>query len=250
LKECRKEDRVGPYEFLAVFDYLTNKPIGELVNLSNGGAMMITPGPIKSATLLMCRLKLAGQKMGCYEIIFKAECRWCRKNISTGMWESGYKLNVTGKNKEILSYLILSLKLGYWGNKNVTDVKTVEMDNRRKSNRYELNKPLPVFEHHNYRQLGELADLSTQGALLITKEPISVDDLLCYRVLLAKKVFKQDYMIFEAKCMWSRKGKDGDYYESGHKIVNISEKDAVISLHLMTNCSKKQQTKKRILIVN
>lgn len=249
MRERRKHKRQNSDKYPTVYDGLTTELIGGLANLSPEGAMFITSGPIKASTSFRCRVELSPQILGLNEIVFDAECRWCRKNIKIDRWESGYSLKMTGINKELISYLTLSYKLDYWDDGNLRDVITIEMENRRKSARFELDEPLPVFELHNYRQIGVLADLSTQGVRLITHKPIDKNGLLCCRVMLSKKVFQQDYLIFDTKCMWCRKEKGSVKYESGHRITNISEQDAAIILHFLIHYAKAQQTSKRIHVV-
>jgi len=249
LKERRKLERETPEKFLAVFDERNGEKIGQLANISYHGAMLITPDPVKTNTLFHCRVELTRPIMDREVIVFQAQCRWCRKNVSSGRWESGYKLTLEGVNAEMLSYLILSIKLGHWGDKNLKGVDTVEMDNRRITDRYDLDRPLPVFEFNRYRQIGELADISPKGARLITDKPIKKGDRIRFRILLPRKIFRQEYLVFEGQCRWSRRDKDGIRYESGYEMVDIDETDSVIILHLMIHYAHLQPTEKRIQIV-
>jgi len=249
MKERRKHQRQKPKKYPTVYNFYTGKPIGLLANLSSAGGMIITPGPIKTSTTFRCRVELAGKVLGRNEIVFDAECRWCRKNVKAGRWESGYRLKMTGIDAELVSYLTHSLEMDDIGDRNFGEVATIDLENRRKSTRYDIDTFLPVYEQHSYRQIGRLADLSTRGVRLITQKPVEKNDLLHCRIVLPTKVFQQEYLIFNARCMWCRRSKDGASYESGYEIENVSEQDASIILHLLIHFTKIQQTKKRIQVV-
>lgn len=249
MNDRRRNRRRIPKQNLPVLDLTTGKPIGELANLSSEGAMFITPKMIRTNTKIKCRLVLARPIMGKDEIKFKADCRWCRKNIKSGKWESGYKLEVTEVNKELISYLTLSFELGHWGDKSARSANIIELENRRKSERYEFEEDFPVFEHDNYRQIGELGDLSVKGIRLVTTKKFSKGDSINLKILLPQKVFQQEYLVFKAECMWNKQRKNSSDFESGYKIVSISEKDAVIILHLLIHYSKAPKSGQRTMVV-
>jgi hypothetical protein len=249
MRERRKHTRQGVQEYLTVYDCSTGEPIGRLANLSSEGAMFVTSGPVKATAAFRCRVELVRPILGRDEILFDAECRWCRKNVKRDRWESGYALRMTGIDADLVSFLTLSFKLGDLGAEEVPDITVVEMENRRKSVRYEFEEPLKVYEQQSYRQIGQLADLSTHGIRLITRDPVSKDDLLQCRVLLPRKVFRQEYLVFDAKCMWCRRGTNSVQFESGYEIVNISDQDVTIILHLLIHYADAQQEKKRVEVI-
>jgi hypothetical protein len=249
MHDRRKSQRQSPKEYPVVYDRKTNRPIGGLANLSPEGAMLITPEKVKTGTVFTCRLDLIRPILDQTRVTFDAECRWCRKNIKANRWESGYLLTVSGVNAELVSYLTLSFKLGACGDSEVRDITTVELENRRNATRFDLKKPLPIFQQHHYLQLGELVDLSITGARLFTDRPIEKDSIINYRVLLDRKIFGQEYLLFDACCMWCRPVTDSNRYESGHVIVHISEQDAAIVLRLMMRHANLQESTKRFRVV-
>ena len=233
---------------MPVHNQKTGEPIGELVNLSSEGAMFVTPEPVRTTTLLHCRVDLPQRILGRAEIIFKALCLWSRKNVRAGCWESGYRLKLTGIDAELVSYLVLSFKLRDWGDANMPQVRTVELDTRRTTVRCEFDSPVPIFDLHSYRQIGDLADLSFGGLRLFALEPIDKGAVLACRVRLPRKVFQQEYLIFEAECMWCR-GKQDGRYETGLRISTISKEDAAIILHMLVHSDRIQRTKMRLQVV-
>jgi hypothetical protein len=248
VKERRIQERVASTRYLTVYDRTNGKAIGGLANLSEEGAMFVTPGPIRAGTVIECRFDLPYEIMGQTEIVFDAECRWSRKNVKESRWETGFKLAVTGINRSLVSCLMLSLKLEDWGDREIRDVPTEDMANRRESVRFELDKRMEVFELRSYRKMGELADLSIQGLRLVTDHPIAKGEIVGCRVRLFKRIFQQDFIYFEARCMWNRKRKDGKC-ESGYRFVNIGHQDVAIILHLIIHHGEEQNTQKIVQIL-
>ncbi len=248
MENRRKHPRLAPKEFLKVFDRTNNILLGELVNLSSEGAMLVTPGPIKASTVFKCRVILTQEILGRGEITFEAECRWCRKNIPADRWESGYRLQLNPQEAEMIEYLSLGFKLCDWGDEDLREVRTTDLENRRRSVRYELEEPYPVFELQSYRQIGVVADLSVDGMRLITSKPIAKDAQFSCRVKLPTTIFREDYLMLDVKCMWSRKRETTGDFESGYSIVKLSKEDAAIILHLLIHSSRAQKTKPRVQV--
>jgi hypothetical protein len=234
MKERRHQHRHQPKVYLTVYDAATGAPLGQLVNMSSEGAMLVTPEPVKVGSRVRCRLNLPLRLMERDAIEFDAECRWCRKNIPANRWESGYQLAVASEDAEIIPYLIIGFEIGGWGDEGpLPEVKTIDLSNRRQSTRYEFDYNLPVYEFDNYRQIGELADLSTEGVRIISRRPVEKGDRLRCRVKLNRTIFQEDYLFLEVRCMWSREISGSTQFESGHRIVNISRRDAAIVMNLI-----------------
>ena len=110
MSETRKHPRFETEDLLMVFNRKTDEHIGGLANLTPEGAMFITREPIEISTLLQCRVELPLKILDCDEVVFDAECVWCKKDVSRGWFESGYKLkDVSEQNQEILTYVMLHL---------------------------------------------------------------------------------------------------------------------------------------------
>jgi hypothetical protein len=248
-EERRKNDRHPVMQFMLVYDCATQLPMGELVNLSPEGAMIVTEGPVKPSSSFKCRVDLPKKIMGYGNVFFDAECRWCRKNIAADRWESGYRLSLTGIDEYLIQFVSLGFELCEWGDNSIPDVSTVEMANRRKHARFEPDHPLPVYELNSYRQLGTLADLSIGGCRLITYHLSEKEDRLQCRVKLPKTIFQRDYLILKLKCARSRKLRDGPHYDSGFIIEEITREDSAIILHLIMHHAKQQQFEKKVLPV-
>jgi hypothetical protein len=248
-KDRRKHKRFARPESLTVFDCSIMQPLGELVNLSTDGAMLITSDPIKPASAFRCRMELRPHIMERSEVHFELECRWCRKNVTKSRWESGYRLTAFGDNVYILSFLVLAFKLCGWGDPSIPDAKTIDMPNRRKADRFEFTDRLPIYEHRGYREIGALVDLSVNGVRIISERPISKDDVLKCRLQLPQTVLQVEFLTLTLQCIWCRSKESADQFESGHKFIGASKQDTAVLLHLMINHGNPKQGEKKILVV-
>jgi hypothetical protein len=249
MTDRRRQDRYKLEEYLNVFDRDSGRQIGSLANLSASGAMFITNEPIPTLSVLHCRVELRNQILGKHEINIDAKCRWCRKNVTRGWWESGYELSCSGVDKELVFFLSLSFAVGKWDVPRNAEVKTVPVADLRIAARYDVEEPYPVFERNSYREIGKLADLSVQGARLFTHRPIPKGQMLDCKVKLPRRIFQRDYLMFEAECMWSRTDDSTGEHESGYRFRKLSEHDSVIILYLIIHCLKEQATVERIRVV-
>ena len=243
MVERRKHPRGEPDKCLSVVDRGSGKRIGLLANLSSEGAMLITETPVKARTTLLCRVKLPLPILDRDYIDFDAECRWSRKNVEQGWWESGYLLKMSAVDRELVSYLSLSFVLGDCGMPNLSEPTVVLQENLRNTTRYRFRQPLPVYEQRGYKAIGSLVDLSIQGAKLTTIRPVRKGDLLTCKVRLPKTVFGEDFLSFEAECVWCKKNADAATYSSGYLLRNVSERDAAIILHLIIRMMDEQPAK-------
>ena len=247
MTERRRRERGQTNDYLMIFDRETGAHIGGLANLSQDGAMLVTLEPISVATVIRCRVDLSQPIMDRSEVVFDAECRWCRKNVKRGWWESGYALkNVSLDDEELISYLVLRFALGEWGPPSPIGVGTAPMENRRLLNRFVAREHLPVREQNSSRHVGGLADLSIGGTRLTTLEPVDKGSVLSCRVALPKRIFQRDYLIFEAECVWCKKNDAKGWYESGYRLINVSEHDTVIIMHLMIHYFEEQPSDERV----
>lgn len=250
MSERRNQTRYIPPGPLRVYNRATGKPIGRLANLSAKGAMLVTKGPVRESNVLKCRVDLEQPILGQKAVLFDAECLWSRKNVKAGWWESGYCLKVTGVDAELIQYLTLRFRLNGREARDIPDVKTVDMANRRESARYELTKKLAVYEQHSYRQIGWLADLSFRGMRIIGDRSLSRNTTVQCRVKLPREIFRQDYLVFETECMWSNRLGESGTFESGHRIMTIKPPHDIIIVYLLIHFGKPlpAQRRKRIVV--
>ena len=250
MADKRKYKRNIPNKHLKIFDNYTNEYIGLLANISNDGAMFVTEKKINSTPALKYRLELLQPIMDHNEIIFKAQQRWCRKNVAKGWWESGYLIEAVGINKELLSYLSISVDVENWKIPGIKDVKTTTASELRNTTRYEVKDQYPVYQKLSYHEIGAVADLSREGVSFITPNLVEKGAVLKCKVKLPRTIFQQDYLFFDAECQWCKKDKYSSSYRSGYKFQNLSTKDEVIILYLIQRFLKEKETTQRFFVVD
>jgi hypothetical protein len=156
---------------------------------------------------------------------------------------------VSAENEELLSYLVLRFVMGEWETPGPIGIGEAKVENRRKLQRYDAREHLPVREKNSSRHIGGLANLSMGGAMLITLEPVDKGCVLQCRVALPKRIFQRDYLIFEAECVWSKKNDAKGWYESGYRLRNVSEHNAVIIMHLLIHYFEERPTDAQVSVV-
>ena len=74
--EKRSDIRYNLNSCIVVLDRKTNKPIGNLANLSKQGAMFLTAESVKVSSKFSCKIELEKPIMDYDEIWFDATCFW------------------------------------------------------------------------------------------------------------------------------------------------------------------------------
>jgi hypothetical protein len=101
----------------------------------------------------------------------------------------------------------------------------------RESERTRLVFHLRVFEGRNRRFLGQLADITTKGLMLITENPIPTDR----RFSLTMDLPKHDTgrLSISALSKWCRRDKAGEFYRSGFALEEIPAADLALVRRLV-----------------
>ncbi len=250
MPEKRNSLRHIPEKHLRVFNNTTGEQLGLLANFSSEGIMLVTQENIKSSSIIKCRVELLQPILGHEEIVFVAHCCWSRKNISKHWWESGYKIQVTGINRELIKYLGIAFVIGKWKIPGINDVKVSPAENLRINTRYVVKDLYPVYQQFSYHEIGKLVNLSIEGACFQTTTEIKKGNIFNCKVKLPKTIFQRDYLIINAECKWCLFDDKSGQYKSGYQLQNVSEHDMVIILHLLMHFLEVQQTKQKFRIIH
>ncbi|MBW3505091.1 MULTISPECIES: PilZ domain-containing protein [unclassified Pseudomonas] len=78
--------------FLKVFNRFTDKPIGFLGNVSEGGLMLISQLPMLVDANFEFRLKLPDTEGYPQFIDLTARCMWCHEDVTPHYYDSGFVL--------------------------------------------------------------------------------------------------------------------------------------------------------------
>lgn len=89
------ERRIQRHEltsFLTVFNRFTDKPMGSLGALSEGGLVLISPLPLLIEADFQLRIKLPGADGQRQLIDLAARCLWCREDVTPTCYDAGFVL--------------------------------------------------------------------------------------------------------------------------------------------------------------
>ena len=108
------------------------------------------------------------------------------------------------------------------------------MQNRRKSKRVYLVLSTRVFDHETGKLVGQLANLTPDGAMLIGEAPLIIGKLYRLQMKLSKEVFSKDHLNFEARCIWSKPETIApQFHKIGLQFVKITPKDVQIMAQII-----------------
>lgn len=78
--------------YLRVFDHKTGQLVGNLVDISTKGIMVVSDDAIPSNTRYHLRMVLPDSVEGSKEVDFEAESRWCRNDANRDFYDTGFEL--------------------------------------------------------------------------------------------------------------------------------------------------------------
>lgn len=99
------------------------------------------------------------------------------------------------------------------------------MADKRKLHRRHLIYYLKAYDRDDHRLLGHMADITVEGLLLVSEEPLQVDRDYRIRMNLPESFSSTEYIEFEARCLWSQNSVNPSLYDSGLKLLNIKDED-------------------------
>ena len=100
---------------------------------------------------------------------------------------------------------------------------------RRKAGRLILSYYLPVTDSSTEKVMGHLVDISPQGLMIDSKEPLPTDLDFNLRLELMEDVAEKAFVEFSARIRWCRSDPVQPFmYNAGLEIVDISPEDSQI----------------------
>lgn len=102
------------------------------------------------------------------------------------------------------------------------------MQERRKIKRRNLMFFSRVFDRKDGKLLGYLADLTSEGALLVCQEPVQPDGQYRLSIDLPENGFNKGHLIFQAKCIWCKPDVDPEFYMGGFQLLSLPPEDLAI----------------------
>ena len=104
--------------------------------------------------------------------------------------------------------------------------------NQRSLERKNLIYYLKVFDQSTGNLMGRLADLTQNGLMLLSEEPIPTKKNFKMRLVLMPQMGGKGQIVFEAQSRWCRKDVNPDLFDTGFEFVEIlqTEKNRVENL--------------------
>lgn len=96
------------------------------------------------------------------------------------------------------------------------------MKQNRKLKRRHLIYYLRVFEKNADQPIGHLVDISTEGMMLISEDPIKTGTVFELRMVLPVEIDGSREIIFSAESRWCREDENPDFYNTGFQLINPS----------------------------
>jgi len=106
-KELRKIDRKYLVFYLRVFDGMSSKILGHLVDISEKGIMLISDSPLEINEDYRLRMRLPTHMKERNEILFNATSRWCKSDSNPDFYRAGFQMHdLNPLNSRLISNLI------------------------------------------------------------------------------------------------------------------------------------------------
>lgn len=115
------------------------------------------------------------------------------------------------------------------------------MNGERRLERIQLKFYLRVFDRNTDRVAGELADITTKGIRLVSKDPFQVNVISEFWMELPAEVSEFDQIIFDAKSVWCRKDGDTHLYSTGFQLQNVDQENIDKISHLIEHFGVKDE---------
>ena len=91
-EEKRKFERRHLVFYLRIFDGMSSRVLGHLVDISTRGAMLVCDAPIHLNQEFRLRMRLPKEIGGRSELVLNASSRWCRPDTNPDFFVVGFQL--------------------------------------------------------------------------------------------------------------------------------------------------------------
>ncbi len=106
-KDMRGVERRHLVFYLRVFDGMSSKVIGHIVDISSKGLMLICDNPVAVNENYRLRMRLPAEIADKDEILINATSRWCKQDVNPDFFITGFQiLNLTADVEKYITCLI------------------------------------------------------------------------------------------------------------------------------------------------
>lgn len=107
------------------------------------------------------------------------------------------------------------------------------MFERRKLKRRHLIYYLRVFDCANDHLVGHLVDITADGIMIISEQPIEMNKIFHFKMMLPSRIGGKEEWLFQAQSRWCSKDINPDFYDTGFMLINVAEKDLEVISNLI-----------------
>lgn len=105
--EQRQRNRRHLVLYLRIFDGMSSRVLGHLMDISSDGLMLLCDEPMEVNEEYRLRMRLPKEVSGSKEIMFEAISRWCRQDDNPEFYVVGFQIqDMDRETRELLSHLI------------------------------------------------------------------------------------------------------------------------------------------------
>lgn len=102
-------------------------------------------------------------------------------------------------------------------------------DDRRKLQRKYLTFFGRVFDRKTGQLIGQMADVTPEGAMIISGRPLDIDQDYQLRLDLPDTIFEQAHMDIDARSVWCQPDLEPSLFNTGFQLFNMTpEKVAIV----------------------
>jgi len=112
--EQRQVSRRHLLFYLRVFDGMSSRVVGHLIDISAKGLMLLCDEPVALNEEYRLRMRLPLDIVGTDEIVFKSTSRWCRPDDNPDFYISGFQIQgLDSESERAISSLIEEFGFSY-----------------------------------------------------------------------------------------------------------------------------------------
>jgi hypothetical protein len=82
-----------------------------------------------------------------------------------------------------------------------------------------------VFDRNTNKLIGHLVDINPAGIMLISEEPIPVNQIFHFKMLLPSRIGGREEWHFDAESRWCDRDINPEFYDTGFQLAVIEKKD-------------------------
>ncbi len=111
------------------------------------------------------------------------------------------------------------------------------MNENRKLHRRHLIYYLRVYNREYNRLLGHLVDITSEGIMLISEEPIETKRFFTLRMELPIQIFGKSQIELKTQSVHCETDVNTSFYDTGFRLIDVSDEDHLIITQLIHNFS-------------